>query len=182
MILERMGGRFQLGDVAITGWADKHQCTAPGWYSWTNAIAEGGAQACPPGNPMHMDNVIYIVETGGLRIAHWGDNRPVPDERVLKALEGVDVLIMNIDGSQHILSYAQIDTALARIKPRVVIPAHYLTKGASTTLTTLRTADEWVDRHGNATRLTSGSLELRPEQVKSMNQHVMYFGSNFVKN
>lgn len=182
MVLDRMAGTFTLGDVTITGWADKHQCMAPGWYSWTNAIAEGGAEACPPGNPMHMDNVIYIVETGGMRIAHWGDNRAVPDERVLKALEGVDVLIMNIDGSQHILSYEQIDSALRRIKPKVVVPGHYLTKGVSSTLTTLRTADEWVEKHGNYVKLTSGNLTLNPSDIKGMSQKVMYFGSNFVKN
>ena len=182
MILERMAGKFQLGDVQITGLADKHQCVAPGWYHWTNAIAEGGAEACPPGNPMHMDNVIYVVETGGLRIAHWGDNRAVPDEKVLKALEGVDVLIMNIDGSQHILSYEQIDAALKRIRPHVIIPGHYLTKGVSTTLTTLSTADEWVNKHRNSTKLSSGNLTLNAADVKRMDGAVMYFGSNFVKN
>ena len=30
MLLDRMAGSFQLGDVTITGIADKHQCVAPG--------------------------------------------------------------------------------------------------------------------------------------------------------
>lgn len=30
MLLDRMAGTFQLGDVTITGIADKHQCVAPG--------------------------------------------------------------------------------------------------------------------------------------------------------
>ncbi len=180
MVLERMAGRFELGDVAITGYADKHQCDAPGWFKWSDAVAESGGH-CPPDNPMQLDNVIYIIETGGMRIAHWGDNRPEPDARIMKALEGVDVLIMNIDGSQHILSYAQIDSLLKRIKPHAIVPGHYLTHGVSTTLTTLQTADEWVDKHGNAVKLTTGSLEIQPAEVKAMDQKVMYFGSNFVK-
>ena len=181
MVLERMAGTFELGDVKITGWADKHMCEAQGWYKWTNALAEFGANACPPDNPMHMDNVIYIIETGGMRIAHWGDNRPVPAEHVLKELEGVDVLIMNIDGSQHILSYSNIQAALKRIKPHAIIPAHYLTHGASLTLTTLQTADEWVDRHGNAVKLDTAEIELQASDLKSMNERVMYFGSHYLK-
>lgn len=84
----------------------------------------------------------------------------MPDERLLKVLEGVDVLIMNIDGSQHILSYEQIDSALQRIKPKVVVPGYYLAKGVSSTLTTLSTADEWVEKRGNYVKLTSGKAPI----------------------
>jgi len=180
MVLERMAGQFQLGDVAITGHADKHQCHAPGYLKWSDLAPDNGF--CPPKNPMHMDNVIYIVETGGLRIAHWGDNRPEPDERVLKDLEGVDVLIMNIDGSDHILSDAQVNALLKRIKPRVIIPSHYLQKGVTTEVSALLKADDWVKRQGNTTYLTSGNLVLNPAKVKKMNGAVMYFGANYVKN
>jgi len=38
-----------------------------GLVSWTNALKEFGAKACPPDNVGHMDMVTYVVETGGIR-------------------------------------------------------------------------------------------------------------------
>jgi hypothetical protein len=39
---------------------------------------EFGFSTCPPNNPLAFDNTVQILETGGLRIALWGDNRPEP--------------------------------------------------------------------------------------------------------
>lgn len=183
MILDRMVGAFSLGDVKITGLADKHTCEAPGWYAWTDVLAEFKIEACPPDNPGHLDNTIFIVETGGMNIVVWGDNRDQPTDFVWKALEtaGVDVLILPIDGSQHILSYAQADAIIDRLNPHIVIPEHYLTIGTSITLTTLGTADEWVATQANATTLTSATLTLKADAVKKMTKHVMYFGGNAQK-
>lgn len=180
MVLERLGGDFALGDVKVTGLADKHMCASKGWYKWTNAAAEFAQDFCPPDNFMHMDNYIQVVETGGLKIAHWGDNRPIPADHVMSELKGVDVLILTIDGSQHILSYDDITAAIANINPKIVIPGHYYTKGASSVLTTLSDADEWVSQQSNAIRLDSSRLVLKADEVKKMTgTTVYYFGANF---
>jgi len=181
MVLERLGGEFALGDVKITGLADKHMCDSQGWYKWTKAESEFGQEFCPPNNFMHMDNYIQVIETGGLRIVHWGDNRPVPADHIMAALKGVDVLILPIDASQHILSYDNIAVILDTIKPKIVIPAHYYTKGASSVLTTLSDADEWVSRQPNSPkRLDNSRLVLKADDVKKMTgTMVYYFGANF---
>lgn len=178
MILDRMAGNYALGDVKITGLADKHTCMAPGWYKWTNALAEFGAQACPPNNPGHLDNIIYLVETGGMRIVVWGDNRYNPADFVWKALTNIDVLILPVDQSQHILSYSQDDDIVNRIKPHVVIPEHYLTKGVSITLTTLGNADEWVAGKKGSITLDGPTLTLTADSVKKYDRQVMYFAAN----
>ena len=180
-VLERLSGEYSVGDIKVTGLADKHMCQSKGWYKWTDAGAEFGQDFCPPGNFLHMDNFIQIIETGGLRIAHWGDNRPVPAEHVRAALKGVDVLIMNIDGSQHILSYEDVDTAITLYQPKIVIPGHYYTKGANSVLTTLSTADEWVEAQENVTKLDSSTIVISPESIKDEQQRVMYFGMNHSK-
>jgi L-ascorbate metabolism protein UlaG (beta-lactamase superfamily) len=177
MVLDRMAGTYQFGDVKITGLADKHTCVAPGWYKWTNALADFGAEACPPNNPGHLDNVIFVVETGGMRIAVWGDNRDHPADHVWAGLNDLDVLILPVDSSQHILSYAQDDAIVDRLKPHVVIPEHYLTAGASITLTTLGTAEEWADTHEGAVKLDSAVLKLNPDEVRKLDRKVMYFGA-----
>ncbi len=181
MVLERMAGEFKLGDVKITGVAEKHMCKSKGWYKWTEAAKEFNQDFCPPKNFLHMDNFIQIVETGGIRIAHWGDNRPLPAKFADDLLKGIDVLIMNIDGSRHILSYEDVDAALKRYKPKVVIPGHYYTKGASSILTTLSTADEWVNRQKNVEKLNKSELTLNPDKIKSLKQKIYYFGMNHAK-
>ncbi len=76
----------------ITGFADKHACIAPGWYKWTNALKEFGAKACPPDNVGHMDMVVYLVETGGVRTLIWGDNRHDPAPCFREAVGQVDAM------------------------------------------------------------------------------------------
>ncbi len=181
MILDRMTGTYQFADIKITGLADKHQCEAPGWYKWTDAMPEFGQPQCPPDNYHHLDNNIYLLETGGLRIAVWGDNRQNPDAHVWAALTDIDVLVLPVDSSQHILSYTQANDVMNRIKPHVVIPEHYLTKGASITLTTLGSAKEWTESQPNYTLLDSATLVLTPENVADLDRHVMYFGDHHLK-
>ncbi len=178
MILDRMTGTYRFADVKITGLADKHQCNAPGWYKWTDAMPEFGQPQCPPDNYHHLDNNIYLLETGGMRIVIWGDNRENPNEHVWQALQNVDVLVLPVDSSQHILSYAQASAIVNRIKPHVVIPEHYLTKGASITLTTLGSAEEWTKQQKNHTLLKSATLKLNPVKVREMDRHVLYFGDH----
>lgn len=181
MILDRMTGVYTFNDAKITGLADKHQCEAPGWYKWTDAMPDFGQPQCPPDNFHHLDNNIYIVETGGMRIAVWGDNRQNPADHVWKALTKIDVLILPVDASQHILSYKQADDIVARIKPHVIIPEHYLTKGASITLTTLGSAAEWTKKQKSHTMLDSATIKLKAEEVRKLDRHVMYFGDNHEK-
>ena len=181
MILDRMSGQYQFSDVKVTGLADKHTCEAPGWYKWTDAMPEFGQPQCPPDNYHHLDNNIYLLETGGMRIVVWGDNRDNPDDHVWAALTNVDVLVLPVDASQHILSYEQADIIVDRIKPHVIIPEHYLTKGASITLTTLGSAEEWTKQRENHTMLDSGTLKLTPDSISGMDRHVMYFGDNHHK-
>ena len=130
--------------------------------------------------PLNLDNVILVIETGGLRIAHWGDNRDKPDDRVMKALGGVDVLILPIDESKHILSYEQIQIIADALSPRIIIPCHYYSKGVNSVLSTLDTADEWVDQQPDPIRLTEGTLSLEQDEVKKMKVKAIYFGSNYV--
>ncbi|MGF1529430.1 MAG: MBL fold metallo-hydrolase [Candidatus Competibacterales bacterium] len=181
MVLDRLVGEFRFADVAITGLADKHACQAPGWYNWTNAIAEFGQQACPPDNPGHMDMVMYVIETGGVRTLIWGDNRPNPPEAVWDRIGRVDVLTLPIDGSEHILSYEQGNAIVERLKPKVVIPTHYLCEGTTLTLSTLQTADDWVASQTNKTTLEKPRLVLHGEEIQAMDREFMYFQHQVAK-
>ena len=92
-------GPWSFADIKITGIADKHATDCPGSYKWINAVKEFGADPYPPNNPGHLDMVTYVVETGGLRILIWGDNRHNAPDDVWKAWGKIDVLTLPVDGS-----------------------------------------------------------------------------------
>jgi len=178
MVLDRMAGNFEFADLKITGFADKHACVAPGWYPWTDALKEFGVDACPPNNPGHMDMVTYVIETGGIRTLIWGDNRHNPPEEFWAAIGKIDVLTLPVDGSQHILSYDQGNAIVERLKPKIVIPTHYLGEATTYTLSTLQPADEWVKAQKSFKMLDGPSVKLAAGDVAGMDREFMYFGSN----
>jgi len=178
MVLDRMAGQFGFADLKITGFADKHACLAPGWYKWTDALKEFGAQACPPDNVGHMDMVTYVVEAGGIRSLIWGDNRPDPAPGFWDAIGRIDVLTLPVDGSQHILSYDQGNAIVERLKPKIVIPTHYLNETTTYTLSTLQPADEWVKSQKSFKLLDSPSLILSAAEIDGMDREFQYFGSH----
>jgi len=79
MVLERPVGEFQLGDLKIIGLADKHQYASASHHKWDQISAFAHIETGPPNNPMGFDNAIQVLETGGLKIVIWGDNRPDVD-------------------------------------------------------------------------------------------------------
>ena len=181
MVLDRMAGVWSFSDVRITGIADKHQYKSPGPVRWTDLFQERGIDPVPPNNPPVLDNNIYVIETGGLRICHWGDNRPDAPEAVFAAIGQPDVLILPIEDSLHILDYTQVAAVIAKLKPRVIIPAHYLMTGVSSVASTLEKPEAWLKTQKSVTRHTSPVYTLDPAAVKKMNGHVLYFGDNAVK-
>jgi L-ascorbate metabolism protein UlaG (beta-lactamase superfamily) len=173
MILERMVGQFKLGDIEITGLADKHQCDS--------SSADSQAKTCPPNNLLAFDNAIQIIQTGGLRIALWGDNRAVPDSSLDRYLKNIDVLILPVE---TVLSRAEVDAILRKYNPKIVIPAHYFLNGLTTDISGLESADAWVNdwekvHHADVRRLDTADLTLNPAALKAPHPRVYYFGNHF---
>jgi L-ascorbate metabolism protein UlaG (beta-lactamase superfamily) len=179
-VLDRMIGTWSFSDVKITAIADKHATDCPGSYKWINAVKEFGGDPYPPNNPGHLDMVTYVVETGGMRILIWGDNRHNPPEEVWKSWGKIDVLTLPVDGSWHVLSYEQGDSIVERLKPKIVIPTHYRAPGVSSTLSTLQTADDYVQGQKKKQKLESSKLALTAAAVAPMDREFHYFGSNAV--
>jgi L-ascorbate metabolism protein UlaG (beta-lactamase superfamily) len=100
----RNAGRFTFGDVRMEGVRGKH--------------------ADPYGREFGQINTLWLVETAGLRLAHLGDNGPLTPGEV-QTLGRVDVLFAPVDDTEHILKYSELDTILAALRPRVVVPMHY---------------------------------------------------------
>jgi L-ascorbate metabolism protein UlaG (beta-lactamase superfamily) len=183
MVLERLVGQFKLGDIEITGLADKHKCepAPPDKPNCVSANLHGGT--CPPNNVIGFDNAIQIVETGGLRIAIWGDNRALPDPSLDHYLNDVDVLILPVE---TVLTPDEADAIVQKYHPRAVIPSHYFLKGLTNPASGLVTPDEWVNDQQNVyradvRRLDSADLTLNPAELKRSRYRVYYFGNHFQK-
>jgi L-ascorbate metabolism protein UlaG (beta-lactamase superfamily) len=183
MVLERLIGQFKLGDIEITGLADKHKyepapADAPG-----RASANLPVETCPPNNLIALDNAIQIIQTGGLRIAIWGDNRAAPSPSLDHYWKNVDVLILPIES---VLSRLEVAAIVGKYDPKIVIPAHYSLNGLTTEASGLESPDEWVNdqekvHHADVRRLDSADLTLNAAELKGSRHRIYYFGNHFEK-
>jgi len=181
MVLERFVGQFKLGDIAITGLADKHQCEPTPADKQDNASADFPLETCPPNNVIAFDNAIQIIETGGLRIAVWGDNRASPDPFLDHYLRNVDVLILPVES---VLTRSEVDAIVGKYDPKTVIPAHYYVTGLTTNASGLDSADGWVNyqekvHHADVRRLDRADVTLNAAELKGAHHRVYYFGNRF---
>ena len=116
-------GRRQVGGVTVTGVADIH-------------AGESGRAG--------MANVIYVVEMGGVRYCHMGDNRPDPPPAVIKALAKIDALLISVDDSEHLATHEEVDRLIAAIDPKIVIPMGYRIEGLTPAESPLLGVDLWA--------------------------------------
>ena len=183
MVLERLVGQFKLGDIEITGVADKHQCDPIADRKAESATGSSHAETCPPNNVIGFDNAIQIIETGGLRIAIWGDNRALPNPSLDHDLRNVDVLILPVE---TVLTRTEADAIVRKYDPKAVIPAHYFVKGLTTGVSGLDSAEEWVNEQekipdADVRRLDSAELTLNAAELKGSHHRIYYFGNHFEK-
>ena len=78
----------------------------------------------PEQGKLRGENVIFVVEADGLRIAHLGDLGHMPNEEQLKAISGVDVMLIPIGGTYTITTPQAVEV-IAQAKPRTAIAMHF---------------------------------------------------------
>ena len=179
VVLEHLIGQFRIGDLEIVGLADKHKCE----FSSDASSKDSHTETCPPNNAIGLDNAIQIIETGGLRIAVWGDNRAVPDPSLDHYLMNVDVLILPIE---TVLTRDEADAIWRKYAPKAIIPAHYFLKGLTIDGSGLESPEGWVyDQEKvhsvDVVRLDSAELQLNAVSLKGAHHRVYYFGNHFEK-
>lgn len=178
--IERLVGDYKFSDVSIQGIADKHatDCSC-GFYDYNKVLKEVYAvDINPPNNPRSWDNCLIVVETGGLRILHWGDNRADPPEEVWQALGHIDIALLPIDDSRHVLGYAPVDSVIARLNPKVVIPHHYYIWDVLQRHSTLLTPENWLEKQSTVVRLDEAKVSYSRDTLPNVGPVVHYFGEN----
>lgn len=141
----RHPGDYQIGPFRITGLTSSH---AGGYGKEFGAV-----------------NTIFIIETGGLRIAHFGDGGPLSPE-ALKLAGRVDIALLPIDGQDHILKPEQIEEIRTQLKPAIIVPMHYQIPELSDLPDSLGPIAPWLATQANVTRLNTHRATLRAADLK----------------
>ena len=113
----------------------QHTLDGPGEYEIGNVFITG---IVTKGAAKTYDNVIYLFDYDGLKIAHLGDLDKVPTQTEIEALEEVNVLLLPVGGSNS-LNAAQASELVSLLEPNIVVPMHYQLPGLNLEL-------EGVDR------------------------------------
>ncbi len=138
----RFPGDFEVGPFRVVGVAGRH--------------------AEPYGEEFGRFNTIWKIEVSGITLVHWGDNEPI-DETMAELLGKVDILMLPIDATEHLISTDAVDEIVARLEPRILIPMHYRLaelEPSSDRPKNLGPIDPWlIDRQG-VHRLETNRLEI----------------------
>ena len=179
VLLDRLIGSYEFGDVRISGIADKHATDARHALYDFNRLNSyfGGQKLTPPDNARSWDNCLVTIETGGLTILHWGDNRADPPEEIWAALPSPDILLIPVDDSQHVLGNPMVADIIARLNPKVVIPHHYYIWNVVQRQSTLMPVSAWLLEQTNVHHLNGPAAEYTRESLPT-DTCVHYFGDH----
>lgn len=149
-------GDYVMGDVKVHGIPGKH--------------------AGPYGKEFGQKNTMFVVEVAGVRILHLGDNGPLSPQNI-EALGRVDVLLIPIDGEEHLLKNAEVEAIRAGLRPRVLVPMHYRLPDLETQADRpkdLGPIDPWLVGQSHVTRLNGSRMVLRASALQDTPQIVVF--------
>ena len=177
VLLDRLIGTYTFGDLKITGIADKHATdSSAAVYDFKRIIKEfDNIDITPPNNPRSWDHCLLLIETGGLKILAWGDNRHNPPDEVWVAVSDIDIVLLPIDDSQHVISFPHAEEIIERLSPSIIIPHHYYIFDVTVRQSTLQPADGWLNTQENVVRLTSPSVNYHPKDLTNTKRRIDFF-------
>lgn len=107
------------------------------------------------------ENIVYVFELEGFRVAHLGDLGHMLDDTLLAALGDIDVLILPVGGTYTIDAEMAVKVTQA-IEPKMVIPMHYKVSGMKEDLAAnLLPVEDFVKALGRTEEHTK-KLSLKP--------------------
>ncbi len=147
--LLRMPGEFSAAGLQVRGIGDFHS---------------------GPSRLSDFPNVMFRLESGGVSFLHIGDNRADWPPEVARAVGGIDVLLVTVDDSIHLLTYHEVDGLINRLQPRVVIPMHYAIPGITSAECELLPPERWLERQPAVRRLDSHQADFSPDNLPAQTE------------
>ncbi len=180
VLLDRLIGTYTFSDLTIHGIADKHatdSCCAI--YDFKKIHKHfHGTDIEPPNNPRSWDHCLIVIETGGLRILHWGDNRAQLSDEIWDAVGDIDIALIPVDNSQHVIGFGAVNHIVDTLKPKVVIPHHYYIWDMVQRQSTLQTPSNWLAKYDNVDEIGGPTRTYTKESVVGLDGAIHYFGDH----
>jgi len=109
--------------AAVSG--TQHSLDGPGEYEIGNVFITGIVTK----SASHANNnIIFLFDYAGLKVAHLGDLDKVPSQTEIEALEEVNILLLPVGGGNS-LNAAQASELVSMLEPNIIIPMHYQLPG-----------------------------------------------------
>ena len=165
----------------IRGTPRVHRGLAPGAADWNRIYERIGGTLIYAVPAFHDDvqgtsarglDTIFVIDSGGVRIAHLGDlGQPELSEGQLRALGALDILMIPVGAGPFTVTPAQATAVAAQIRPKIVIPMHYKTPVRPT----WPGIDEraFLEGKQNVRRLGSHTLPITRDQLPSTTQIIV---------
>ena len=143
-------GKVKIGTVQIEGVASFHD-------------KSGGSQ--------RGENIIFIFDIGGLRIAHLGDLGHIPSD--LGKLKNLDLLLIPVGGT-FTIDAQEASGFIEAIKPKIVIPMHFKTEKLGFDIDGV---DKFIEGKQNVKKLNGSSLEIEKSSLPEKTEIVVLLPS-----
>ena len=142
-------GEYEIGGVFITG-----------------VRINGSKQKS---SPEGLRNTVYVIDYGGLTVAHLGELNSVPSQTEVEGLGEVNIALVPIGGETS-LNAAKAAEVISLLEPSIVIPMHY---GMSDSLIKLDPLSKFLKEMGLTSVETEQSIKLAssstlPEEMRVM--------------
>jgi len=121
------------------------------------------------GAEFSFKSTVFVIETGGIRVAHFGDAGPLDAEQV-KRIGRVDVVLLPIDGQDHILKPGQIEEIRRQLKPSIMVPMHYQIPELSSLPDSLGPIAPWLAGQPNVLRLRTNRWAISSKDLRQAGQ------------
>ena len=103
------------------------------------------------------DNTIFCFDVDGVKVCHLGDLGHLLDDKQLKEIGGVDILLVPV-GGHFTIDARGASEVCSQLKPRVIIPMHYRTEKS---FPNIATVDDFLEGKSNVKRLDSSEVEFK---------------------
>ena len=90
-------------------------------------------------------------------------------------MSDIDIVLLPIDDSQHVISFPHAEEIIERLSPSIIIPHHYYIFDVTVRQSTLQPADGWLDTQENVVRLTSPSINYPPKDLPNIKRRIDFF-------
>jgi L-ascorbate metabolism protein UlaG (beta-lactamase superfamily) len=121
------------------------------------------------GGTMRGGNIIFCFELDGIKVCHLGDLGHLLDDKQVKEIGSVDILLIPVGGFFTIDARAATQVC-DQLKPKVIIPMHYRTEKS---FPDIAGVDEFIKGKNNVTRQDSSEVEFKAGELPATAQIIV---------